>query len=201
MNLNKGFTLWLSGKPASGKTTLANLCAKELTKRKLLTEVFDSNDLRKNLWPELGYSAGDYSNEAKRIAYFCRLFNRNGINCIAAASIPDNSVRKEIKKQIENIVEASLTASEKTLRARDSQNFYIRAEKGELTGFSGIDGIFSASEEIDIAIFTDAESEKDSLNHIITTLEEINFIEPASDDYSEAEKKQIDERLRALGYL
>jgi len=199
--LNKGFTLWFTGKPASGKTTLANLTAKTLIQRGLPVEIFDGEILRRELWPELGFSSEDRYKNARRIAYFCHLFNRNGVNCVVASIAPYQSLRRELREKLENYIEVSLQASDKTLRSRDSQGFYSAAGRGALKNFTGIDDPYEEPTDPDLTIYTDSDTEENSLELIITTLQEMNFLEPASADYSEAEKKQIDDRLRALGYL
>jgi adenylylsulfate kinase len=199
--LEKGFTIWLTGKPGSGKTTLANLTAEALIKRGLPVEVFDGGNLRKELWPELGFSAEERMKNALRIAYFCHLFNRNGINCVVAAIAPYQIIRRELRNRLENYIEISLQASDKILRSRDTLGLYLAAEKGELKQFTGIDDPYENPHDPDLTIYSDSDTEENSLELIINTLQEMNFIEPVSDDYSEEEKKQIDERLRSLGYL
>ena len=45
------FSIWFTGLPASGKTTLANLLADELAKRDIRSQVLDSDKMRKVLTP------------------------------------------------------------------------------------------------------------------------------------------------------
>ena len=52
----KGFTLWFTGLPCSGKSTIADIVAEELRQMGLKTERLDADIIREHLWKELGYS-------------------------------------------------------------------------------------------------------------------------------------------------
>ena len=51
-----GFTVWFTGLPCSGKSTIADAVAEELRKGRLKVERLDADIIRKHLWRELGYS-------------------------------------------------------------------------------------------------------------------------------------------------
>ena len=199
--MEKGFTVWFTGKPCSGKTTLANLTTEVLVKRGLPVEIIDGERLRNELWPELGFEKNDRGISGKRIAYLCSLLNRNGIDCVAASVSPYKEFRDEVKSSVEDLIEIHLQASDKTLRDRDTQGFYAAADKGELENFTGVNAPYEDPEEPALTLYTDSDTEEGCLDLVITTLEEMCFIEPMDEEYSEEEKKQIDERLRSLGYL
>lgn len=199
--MEPGFTVWLTGKPCSGKTTLANLTTEALIKRGLAVELFDGELLRKELWPELGFSKGDRGVSAKRLAYFCHLFNRNCVNCIVASVSPYKEHREEVKSLLENFIEIQLQASDKALRDRDTQGYYSAADKGELQDFTGVNAPYEEPDDPALTLYTDSDTEEGCLDLITTTLEEMCFIEAKEEEYSEEEKKLIDDRLRSLGYL
>jgi mannitol/fructose-specific phosphotransferase system IIA component (Ntr-type) len=50
---------------------------------------------------------------------------------------------------------------------------------------------------------TEAESPQESIAKIIAKLEELEYVPPALQErvYSEEEEKEIEDRLRALGYI
>ena len=51
----KGFTVWLTGLPCSGKSTIASTLFEQLRRVKEHFIKLDADEVRKNLWPELGY--------------------------------------------------------------------------------------------------------------------------------------------------
>ena len=199
--MEPGFTVWFTGKPCSGKTTLANLATEALIKRGLAVELLDGELLRNELWPELGFSKSERGLSAKRIAYFCHLFNRNGVNCVVASVSPYREYREEVKSLLENFIEIHLQAADKILRQRDTQGYYSAADKGELENFTGVNAPYEEPDDPSLTLYTDSDTEEGCLDLITTTLEEMCFIETMDEEYSEEEKKLIDERLRSLGYL
>jgi len=199
--LEKGFTVWFTGKPCSGKTTLANLLTKSLIQRGLPAEIFDGEILRSELWPELGFAKEDRGKSVKRIAHFCHILNRNGVNCVVASVSPYKEYRHFARNLLENYIEIYLQASLSTLKKRDTQGFYASAEAGNISGFTGVNDPYEEPDNADLTLYTDADDERGCLALVLQTLQEMCFIEPAAGDYSEEEKAEIDKRLRSLGYL
>jgi len=199
--LDKGFTVWFTGKHNSGETTLANHLTKSLIQRGLAVELFDGETLRRELWPELGYTKDDWCKSVHRIAYFCHLFNRNGITCAVASTSPYNEHREAARKILDNYIEIYVQASASSLHSRDGEGFYATAEADKIVNFTGVNDLYEEPLNPDLTLNTDAVDENDCLQLILQTLEEMCFIERTSGDYSEEEKSEIDKRLRSLGYL
>ncbi|WP_456444081.1 adenylyl-sulfate kinase, partial [Thermococcus sp.] len=55
-NLERGFTIWLTGPSGAGKTTLAVKLAKRLREMGYRVEILDGDTIRKTLYPNLGFS-------------------------------------------------------------------------------------------------------------------------------------------------
>ena len=94
---HKGFTLWFTGLPCSGKSTLANLVAGELKRRERFVEILDGDEVRKHLTKGLGFSREDRDENIRRIGYVCYLLSRNGAIAIAAAISPYRAIRDEVR--------------------------------------------------------------------------------------------------------
>ena len=87
MDNNKGFTLWFTGLSGSGKTTLAKRIEKELLRRGLMVEMLDGDVVRTNLSKGLGFSKEDRDTNIRRIGFVSSLLARNGVACLAAATV------------------------------------------------------------------------------------------------------------------
>jgi len=87
--------VWITGLPCSGKTTLAY----ELHKRIALGRavVLDAEDMRSNLWPEIGYSDQDRRDNMQRLGYLARMFSQLGLVAIVAAVSPFRDTRNTIR--------------------------------------------------------------------------------------------------------
>ncbi|MBQ04273.1 adenylyl-sulfate kinase, partial [Candidatus Bathyarchaeota archaeon] len=76
---SSGVTLWFTGLPCSGKSTIADAVAKELQKMGTKAERLDGDIIRKHLWKELGFSKEDRDENIRRAAFLAGLLPRNGI--------------------------------------------------------------------------------------------------------------------------
>src|ERR687891_84521 len=94
----KALTIWLTGLPCSGKTTLATLLAQSLYERGISRlEVLDGDVVRTHLSKGLGFSRADRDTNIRRIGWVCELLNRHSVAAIVAAISPYRSTRDEIR--------------------------------------------------------------------------------------------------------
>src|SRR6202453_5511755 len=102
---NKGFTLWFTGLPCSGKSTLAEIIAPELSRRGRGVEILDGDIVRTNLTKGLGFSKEDRDENIRRIGFVCGLISRNDVIAIAAVISPYRAAREQVRGRIPNFVE------------------------------------------------------------------------------------------------
>ena len=88
----EGFVVWMTGLPASGKSTLSRLLEKELRERHgRRVEVLDGDEVRKGLSRDLGLSKEDREEHARRVSYVAKVLARNGVVAIVALISPSGS--------------------------------------------------------------------------------------------------------------
>src|SRR5436853_6336690 len=102
---NRGFTLWFTGLPCTGKSTLAELVAKEFVRRGRSVEILDGDVVHKNLTKGLTFSKEDRDENIRRIGFVCALLSKHGAIAISAAISPYRAVRDEVRSKTENFVE------------------------------------------------------------------------------------------------
>ena len=100
-----GVTVWLTGLPGAGKTTLAVGLQSELRTRGRRVELLDGDVVRTHFTRGLGYSREDRDENVRRIGFVCHLLTRSGIVAIAAAVSPYRAVRQEVRNLIGDFVE------------------------------------------------------------------------------------------------
>jgi adenylyl-sulfate kinase len=199
----KGFTLWLTGLPCSGKSTLAKAVEETLLERGLPVEVFDGDEIRTNLTKGLGYSKEDRDTNIRRVGYVCNLLTRNSVVAIAAVISPYQNIRDEVRASIGRFVEVFVDAPLEELIERDVKGMYKKALAGEIKNFTGIDDPYEPPEKPEVHVQTDQESVEESTAKIIKTLEILGHI-PAIEgdsDYTAEEEDVIKSRLQDLGYI
>jgi len=135
-------TLWLTGLPCSGKSTLAKRIKEELDSRGFKTVYFDADDVRGRLNADLGFSEKDRTENLRRIAHVSKLFNDNGIFVIASFVSPNEKMRRLIKKIIGNMKLVYVKCNVKTCEKRDVKGMYKKARQGLISDFTGVSAPF-----------------------------------------------------------
>jgi adenylylsulfate kinase len=199
----KGFTLWFTGLPCSGKSTLARQVEDVLLERGVNVEVLDGDEVRENLSKGLTFSKEDRDINIRRIGWVCRLLHRNGAVAISAAISPYKAIRQEVRDMHDRFVEVYVRVPVEVCKERDVKGMYKLAAEGKIKGFTGVDDPYEEPANPEIVVDTDKESEEESLNKIIRTLELMQYIPgvTADSEYSEEEEEKIKSRLKDLGYI
>lgn len=202
----KGFTVWFTGLPCSGKSTLAVKVEELLLERGCKVEILDGDEVRTNLSKGLTFSKEDRDINIRRIGYVCKLLSRNGVVAISAAISPYRNIRDEVREMISkeaSFVEVYVDAPAETCERRDVKGMWAMARKGEIKSFTGLNDPYEEPLKPETIVETSKESVEDSVAKIIKTLEVLNYIPPAggADDYTADEEEKIKDRLKALGYI
>lgn len=150
-------TLWLTGLPASGKSTLAVGVAAALERVGLPYKIIDGDELRRGLCSDLGYSREDRRENIRRAAEVCRLLNSAGVLAIAALISPYRADREAARRIIgqEAFREVWLNAPLAICEQRDPKGLYRKARTGELNDFTGVSAPYEPPESPHLTLETD----------------------------------------------
>lgn len=148
--------LWFSGRPCSGKSTLANEIEEELLNNEVQSFRLDGDMLRDGLNYDLGFTFEDRKENLRRAAEITRLFKNYNIIVLSSFITPtENDIRlvnNIIGPKFKNIyVKCSL---DKCIE-RDVKGMYKRALNGEIVNFTGLDAPYD--DPIDPWITVDTE--------------------------------------------
>jgi len=177
--LGSGFTVWLTGLPCSGKTTLAKLLEKHLERCGHRTVVFDGDEVRDRLSKGLGFSKEDRIENIRRISYVCRLVTQLDGVAIAAAISPHRSARKEARREIGNLVEVYVKCSIEKCIKRDVKGHYQKALQGKIQNFTGVSDPYEEPLKPDIVVDTERQTPEESLDSILEGLKGMGCIQDA----------------------
>lgn len=137
-----GLTVWFTGLPAAGKSTLARAVEDRLRRDGTGAAVLDGDEMRATICRDLGFSLSDRAENLRRIAYVARLMVESGLVVVVATISPmaeHRGIAREIHEGV-RFVEVHLDTPLALCVARDPKRLYARALAGELTDFTGIDG-------------------------------------------------------------
>jgi len=147
-------TIWLTGLPCSGKTTLAQQLKDKLDNKGIKSVLLDADDIRGGLNADLGFSQKDRIENLRRVAHVAKIFNDNGILVIASFISPTNKMRRMINKILKDIKLVYVKCDLKTCAARDVKGMYKKARQGIIKQFTGISAPFEVPDRADLVVDT-----------------------------------------------
>jgi len=175
----KGVTLWFTGLPQSGKSTLATEVEKALFERGHITYILDGDNIRHGLNKNLGFSPEDRVENIRRIGEVANLFRHEGIINMTAFISPyraDRQNARDLAKDGE-FIEVYCKCSLEVCEKRDSKGHYQKARAGEIPEFTGISAPYEEPENPELVIETDTFTIDEGVNQILSYLEQHGIIE------------------------
>lgn len=173
--MGEGFVVWLTGLPASGKTTIAGVLEERLRGEGLKVEVMDGDEVRRNLSPDLGFTKEDREIHARRVAFVSKLLARNGVAVIVALISPYRSFRAHVRESVPNFVETYVRCPVEECARRDPKGLYQKAMAGEIKDFTGVNDPYEEPEAPEILLDTHLETTDESAGKILQWLSDQGF--------------------------
>jgi adenylyl-sulfate kinase len=138
-----GATVWFTGLPASGKSTLAAALERELVSRGRMAYLLDGDNLRHGLNGDLGFDRESRAENVRRSAHVARLFADAGVVALVSLVSPYAGERAEARQLHEAgdipFLEVYVNTPLAECERRDPKGLYARARRGEICDFTGID--------------------------------------------------------------
>lgn len=176
MSLHRGFTVWFTGLPCSGKSTLAEALADALRGQGRRVEVLDGDVIRTNLCKGLGFSREDRNENIRRVGFVSHLLSRNGVIAIAALISPYRDIRDEVRRTIDRFVEVYVKCPLEVCMERDVKGMYRQALSGERKSFTGVSAPYEEPLEPEIVVETDRASLAECVSQIIAALHGLEYV-------------------------
>jgi adenylylsulfate kinase len=139
--MSDGRTIWLTGLPSAGKSTIAEIVAADLRAAGERVEVLDGDIVRMYLSKGLGFSKEDRDENIRRIGFVASLLARNGVKVIVAAISPYRDVRNEVRALHNDgeFIEVHVATPVEVCAERDVKGLYAKQRAGEMKGLTGVD--------------------------------------------------------------
>lgn len=138
---HRALVVWLTGVPASGKSTLANSAARILFDKGFNTTVIDADRIRTGLCSNLGFSPEDRSENVRRIAHLAKCLLESGQVVLVACISPYRADRESCASiiGINDFFEVHVDCPVTICKERDPKGLYARFARGEISGLTGLD--------------------------------------------------------------
>jgi adenylylsulfate kinase len=168
--------VWITGIPASGKTTLSIMLRNYYKSKNLPVDILDGDELRKTLSKDLGFLPEDRKEHNRRVIIVAKLLSKNGITVIVPLISPYRETRGIARKEIPDFVEVYTKASIEECIKRDPKGLYKKAKAGEITNLTGLQSTYEEPLNPELILDTEKNSKQECLDIIISKLEELGYL-------------------------
>ena len=157
---HKACTIWMTGLPASGKSTLAVALEQALWDRGVHSYVLDGDNIRHGLNKDLGFSPEARAENIRRIGEVAKLFTNAGVINVTAFISPYRADRDQARKIMEQgeFLEVFVDCPVEVCEQRDPKGHYRKARAGEMKEFTGISAPYEPPLSPDLKLDTAEQS-------------------------------------------
>lgn len=157
-----GCTVWFTGLPSAGKSTIARGVEARLRAEGRAVQVLDGDEVRGELTADLGFSRRDRDENVRRIGYVARLLAANGVVVLVPVIAPYEDARRAVRARHREAgvpyIEVYVDTPVDVCAARDVKGLYARQRAGLLTGLTGADDPYEPPERPDLRVRAATES-------------------------------------------
>lgn len=158
---HRGATVWFTGLPSSGKSTIAAAVEARLVGAGRPAYVLDGDNLRHGLNGDLGFGAADRSENARRAGEVARLLADAGVVALVALISPYAADRLRARTLHETdglpFCEVYVATPPEECERRDAKGLWARARAGSLPGFTGVDDPYEPPDSPELVLGADVE--------------------------------------------
>lgn len=152
----QGATVWLTGLPGAGKTTIATALEARLIDAGRGAYRLDGDNLRQGICDDLGFSRRDRETNVGRVGELARLFADAGTVAIVALVSPYADCREKVRALHERdglaFVEVYVNTPAEECERRDPKGLYARAQNGDLREMTGVDAPYEPPHAPDVEL-------------------------------------------------
>jgi len=176
----QGFTVFFTGLPSSGKSTLAQvLMAKLMEIGTRPVTLLDGDIVRKHLSSELGFSKRDRDINIRRIGFVASEITKNGGIAICAPIAPYDATRRQVREMISQyggFILVHVATPLEVCEKRDRKGLYAKARAGLIKDFTGISDPYEPPQDAEIVIDTSKLSPEEATEIILDYLRKEGYL-------------------------
>ena len=176
----RGFTIFFTGLPGAGKSTIAKiLYTKFLEIGGREVTLLDGDIVRKHLSSELGFSREHRDINIRRIGYVASEITKHGGIAICAPIAPYDDVRKEVRAMTEAVggfVLVYVATPLEVCEERDRKGLYAKARMGLIQHFTGISDPYEAPKDAELVLNTTAITPDEAVETVVLYLEREGYL-------------------------
>jgi adenylylsulfate kinase len=167
--------VWVTGLPASGKSTLVTELVSQLGALGIQPAVLESDELRRVFTPHAHYE-DDRDVFYRQLTYVGVLLTRHGVPVIFDATANRRFYRDAARQEIPNFLEVYVACPLSTCVGRDPKGIYRKAREGTAIAVPGVQAVYEPPEAPEIIVDGGEENPEDAARRIVAELCEKQFV-------------------------
>lgn len=172
----RGATVWLTGLPSAGKSTIARVLADRLRDEGRRVEILDGDDLRTHLTSDLGFTRPDRDTNVARVGFVARLLARNGVVVLVPVIAPYAAARAAVRAEHESddvqFAEVHVATPLDVCSERDVKGLYAKQRAGLVQGLTGVDDPYEIPESPELRLDTQGLTVDEAAAKVLAALAE-----------------------------
>jgi adenylylsulfate kinase len=164
------FAVWITGRPSSGKSTLAQALLKALKEKGVEPAILESDELRKVLTPKPRYDAEEREVFYGSMLHIGVLLIQHGVPVIFDATAHLRRYREQARQRIPRFVEVFVDCAREICEQRDPKGLYRRAREDASSTLPGMGVPYEPPLHPEITVRSDKESPDDAVGRIVESL-------------------------------
>ena len=170
------FAVWITGLPASGKSTVAAVLEARLAGLDVDVAVLESDALRKIFRSPAAYSQVDREYFYASLAFIGQVLTEHGVSVIIDATGNRRTYRDYARRRIPRFIEVFVDCPLEICIQRDPKGIYRRAREGQASDVPGLQTDYEAPEEPDVVIRGDQDDPEQAVHRILDVLTGRDFL-------------------------
>jgi len=173
---DRSFAVWLTGLPASGKSTVARALAAELDGRGIRAAVLESDAVRREIAPDAGYGEAEREAFYATLAYLARVLVLHGVPVIVDATANRRAYRDRARAAIPRFLEVYVRCPLAVCQARDPKGIYRRGTEGTAQNVPGVSAPYEPPLTPEVVVDGERDDPAVAARRIVSALEKKGYL-------------------------
>ena len=158
--------IWLTGLPASGKSTIVSALRSQLEALGLTVDVLESDEVRRLLTPQATYSSEERDLFYRALAFTGQCLVAHGVTVLFDATASRQAYRDWARAMIPRFIEVAVECPLAICMKRDRKGTYQKGLRGESTTVPGLQSSYESPANPELRIDTTKLSPQEAAKQI-----------------------------------